>query len=534
MQSRKIVVNDASDFYDLQKKLNIFHIDFNFVCLRTDFLRNWLKRIADMGFNAILWELEDKVRWETCPECVWPEALSKEEFRELLAYSKSLGLEPLPLLQTIGHAEYVLLQDKYKGFREVADKHSCYCTSNLEVSDFLIRWIKEYIELFGDIRFFHLGGDEAYEFGTCSQCAGIVEKYDKNKLYSNYINALAAPLLENNIRPGIWNDMIMHYPDSVNEISKDFVIWDWNYWDTDDTPKQVNVRNHGYLKKEELDDGLLKSLPELLDKDNLLQPFYSVKTLKKHGFDIILCSGASTGGDNFYCPSPIHAGNIVGAASTVISDDLLGNCVTSWAIRLNDFITQIPSIGLATLAMREPEKNSKTLQYEYCENLFGAKPDKFITASHLIGMSIPFAQSNSTFFQWDGTKGSLPAPSNYINKYLEGLEQENPDLLKSFTLTVNKGLVDLPQGIKLLSEYFQEAKRGLDIIEYWITGASFLLNRALIAQKILNNDRLPEIVQLLEAGKNEYTAFLCRRETPKSAEKNAGLVFDPIIDYFLI
>ena len=41
--------------------LNIFHMDFNFVCLKPEYQREWLKRVADMGYNAILWELEDKV-----------------------------------------------------------------------------------------------------------------------------------------------------------------------------------------------------------------------------------------------------------------------------------------------------------------------------------------------------------------------------------------------------------------------------------------------------------------------------------------
>jgi hypothetical protein len=49
------------------KKLCIFHIDLNFSCLREDYLRKWLKKIADAGYNAILWEIEDKVRLDSCP-----------------------------------------------------------------------------------------------------------------------------------------------------------------------------------------------------------------------------------------------------------------------------------------------------------------------------------------------------------------------------------------------------------------------------------------------------------------------------------
>lgn len=177
-----------------KNRLNIFHMDFNFVSLKRDYLRDWLRCLKAMGFNAILWELEDKVQWETCPECVWPEALSKKEFKELLAYSRSLGLEPIPLLQTIGHAEYVLQHKKYRSFRELDERHDCYCTSNPKVKKFLKAWIQEYLELFGNIRYFHLGGDEAYVFGKCPKCSSYAEAHSRNKLFGNHIRALAEPL----------------------------------------------------------------------------------------------------------------------------------------------------------------------------------------------------------------------------------------------------------------------------------------------------------------------------------------------------
>jgi hypothetical protein len=515
------------------RQLNIFHIDMNYVCLRTDFLKHWLKRIADMGFNAILWELEDKVQWTTCPECVWPEAMSKTEFSELLDYSRTLGLEAIPLLQTIGHAEYVLLHDKYKNFREQSDRYDCYCTSNSEVRDFLTAWIEEYLELFGDIRFFHLGGDEAYVFATCKKCTDLVKRKSKNQLYSEHINALAKPLLARNIRPSIWNDMIMHYPDSVELISKDFVIWDWNYWDTDTTPEEVVVRGHGWLKRADIDDELMELLPELLDENGKLQNFYSVRTLKKLGFDIILCSSASSAGDNFYCPAPGHAGNITGVAATVKHENLMGNCVTSWALRLNDFITQIPYIGLAHEVLAKPEQTSEAAFYCHCKNLFGIKPDKFIAATKIAGQTIPFASADSTSVQWDGMKGSVPAPKNYLHNYLENFRQNEPAVIENFTRQLNDAVQKLPDALKLFAEFFCEAEQGFDIIEYWLTATKFLLDRALVGQQILYGNKSLEIVKLLQVGKKEYSSFLARRETPGSAEKNAGLVYDALIDLLI-
>ena len=514
------------------KKLNIFHLDFNFVSLRRDYIRGWLGRLKTLGFNAILWELEDKVQWETCPECVWPEALSKLKFKELLAESRSLGLEPIPLLQTVGHAEYVLQHKKYHPFRELADRHDCYCTSNAKVTKFLQTWIAEYLDLFGDLRYFHLGGDEAYVFGKCKKCSAYAAEHGRNQLFGNHIRALAEPLLQQKIRPGIWNDMIMKDPETLGLTPENYVIWDWNYWDTDRPPTRVNLHALGGYSQEQLrKSGLLNKFPELVDKKGLLRSFGSVQVLKKQGYDVILCSAARSYSDTFFCPNPIHAGNIVGAAQTVVSENLLGHCVTSWAIRLNDYTTQLPYIGLATTAAAHPGKSSATLLSEYCRELFGADPEKFIQAITILGVSLPFAQSGTTSVQWNGLKDSLPAPPGYLQKYLSDLKQSNPARFNSWLETIQKASAEIPVGVKLLAEFFTEAKQGFEIIEAWLSSARFLLATALISQRLLQPAPPRELAALLAQTQSEYAAFLRRRETPLSAEKNAGLVYDALIDY---
>jgi hypothetical protein len=95
--------------------------------LRPEFLREQLDTPAALGYDAVLWELENQVRWESCPECALPDSWSKAEFRELLDYSRKLNLEPIPLLQTIGHGEYVMMQEKDHAFREHPDYSDCYC-----------------------------------------------------------------------------------------------------------------------------------------------------------------------------------------------------------------------------------------------------------------------------------------------------------------------------------------------------------------------------------------------------------------------
>lgn len=514
------------------KSLNIFHMDFNYVSLNREYIRDWLRQVKGMGFNAILWELEDKVQWKTCPECVWPEAMSQKEFKELLAYSRSLGLEPIPLLQTIGHAEYVLKHRKYFPFRELADHHDCYCTSNPQVTKFLRTWIEEYLNLFGDIRYFHLGGDEAYVFGKCPKCSAYAAANGKNTLFGNHIRALAEPLLKKNVRPGVWNDMIMKDPEALGFDRDKYVIWDWNYWDGDKKPESVHLHALGRYSPETLkQSGILQKFPELVDGKGALRSFGSVQVLKKHGFEVILCSSSRSAGDTFFCPGPVHAANIAGAAKTATSEKLLGHCVTSWAIRLNDYTTQVPYIGLATYARSRTGKTSEALLHGYCRELFGTNPDKFIRAMTILGVSLPFAQAVTSGVQWRRDwKDSIPAPAGYLKKYLADLKKNNPERYNSFPKTLQRAVAEIPEGIKLLSEFFTEAKQRHDIIDAWLSGAGFLLSTALISQRLMMNRRTSELKAILNHRKNDYEALLRRRETPLSAAKNAGLVYDTLID----
>jgi hexosaminidase len=180
-----------------------FHIDMNVAQFKGDYLEKWLEEFALRGYDTILWEVENNVEWETCPECVSPDAFSKKDFKHLLGLCRNLGLEPIPLLQTIGHAEYVLKHDEYKHLREVEDGIEQYCPRNGDVLPFLKSWIDEYFDLFGDIRYFHLGADEAGQLGKCRRCSDYVGGHSVSELYVEHMNAVCAPVIERSVTPAI-------------------------------------------------------------------------------------------------------------------------------------------------------------------------------------------------------------------------------------------------------------------------------------------------------------------------------------------
>ncbi|MEI7435306.1 MAG: family 20 glycosylhydrolase [bacterium] len=514
--------------------LTLFHMDFNFVCLSTPYIRSWLEKLARMGYTGILWEVEDKVRWSTCPECAWPEAISKPEFREILDFAASLGLEAIPLLQTIGHAEYVLLQEKYRPFRERPDEYTCYCTSRPEVRSFLKKWIEEYLDLFGEIRYFHLGGDEAYAFATCPECASYSRKHGRNRLYAEHVCDLAGPILSRGVRPAIWCDMVLHYPEELHQIPKDFVIWDWNYWSYDQANPPTRVWGHNLITKEQLTPEILATYPQIVNDRGDLVPFYTADFLTAAGFDVVLCSASRSHGDSVFCPDfELHYQNVAGVAKKTALTALLGQCVTSWAIRLNPLETQDIILRLAPMALRNPEKPARNLLTEIGMELFGINPDPFFKAVLALGRGFAGAGSGTTAIQWSRGKDSLPAPPDYIASLIESMERDNPEELKALQDKLRQVSSAFPQALSELAVFLHSASSGFEQIEPWLTAGYFQVQHSRLATLIFTGQSDPCLIPWAQHLKRRLADWLACSETQKSADKNAGLVYDSLIEFLM-
>jgi hypothetical protein len=490
-----------------------FHIDMNIAQFRGPYLMKELKSLADLGYDTIVWEVENNIRWETCPECVSPDAFTKEEFKDILAYSRSLGLEPIPLLQTIGHCEYVLKNDRYRPLAEVPDRIDQYCPRNPAVVPFLRKWIDEYLEVFGEVKYFHLGADEAYTLGECPRCKAYAAEHSLSALYIDHMNAMSVPLIKKGIRPVIWGDMLLHHPEALDKLSRKVVIFDWLY-DRYYGFGEVHVWGNGNQAKEELDAATLERFGAYLyplgdEPGRDPDVFYTADYLAANGFDVVVCPSSSCYGDSVFAPRTyFHMRNTYDSFRKGTSGPLKGAVLTSWTVHLFPWELQRTSIELPQFIAAHPDGDLAAFEKAYVREHFGVDDTGFfVAAGRLARRGLFNYAADLGFF-----KDAQPAPRGYVADRIEEMAK-NGELEKELA-TCETRLREYREGLAQFGAYAKAAKTGRDELGAWDLAARNLINRT-EASRVLLKARLngagPEIAA--EAGRVLEVLRALRKET---------------------
>ncbi len=414
----------------------IVHLDFNSVQLKKEAVLAILDEVAAMGYNAVLWEIENKVQWERYPEIVDAEAFTKAEFKEILAHAKRLGLRPIPLLQTLGHGEYVLMAGGHSEWMEDPAFPACYCVSKPEVRKFMKDMIHEYLELFGDeVRDFHLGCDEAQAFCTCAECRAGGSKL---QVFVEYFHEITAELRARGVKPGIWCDELFAYHDSpeVKALAGQVTAWIWDY------------RSDGYTQ---------------LQSNHLWQG--NAQILEKLGYDLIMASTSESAQDSSYLPRyRQHGANVVWASKVARERGYAGHCVTSWSVHFSPKRTQYALWAAAARAWREAAPDPVKVLDEECVRYF-ALP--YATVMQLTDWEWELCSFQGE--QWGQLiKPALPAPPDNLRKMAKLMANRlGEDWLDQMRIFIGWRRLNIRRGLKELAgpklELAQVLKEGAEL-----------------------------------------------------------------------
>ena len=210
-----------------------FHLDLRIQVMTPQALNAFAKELSAFGINTLVMEWEGTYPFENHAVLANKFSYTREEVVDFISYCDSLGMQVIPLQQSLGHVEYILRHPRYSLLKEDQKDISQLCPMESEASKAL------FSELLADLAgthhsdYIHIGGDETYLLGHCEKCARKVAEAGKSRLFVDHMKMVAQLVLDLGKTPVMWADIILKYPEAVEDLPKETIFIDWNYgWKT--------------------------------------------------------------------------------------------------------------------------------------------------------------------------------------------------------------------------------------------------------------------------------------------------------------
>jgi len=231
--------------------------------LADDYALEWQTQLisnvlAPLKTNNLILECEYG-KWDSHPELAQPWGMSKDDMRQLKAVAEKHFMRVTPLIQSLGHCEWMFAGGQHADLVEDPRRPYAYCPSNPKSHQLLFDIYAEALEVFQP-EYFHIGHDEVAnrgEFGTCPRCKGTPPA----TLFAGNVRDLHRFLQARGVKTMMWGDMLLRpgeaedaahggdpylTGDARAAIPKDVVICDWHYSPYRDYPSARTFANAGF------------------------------------------------------------------------------------------------------------------------------------------------------------------------------------------------------------------------------------------------------------------------------------------------
>lgn len=230
-----------------------------------DIFREYPSKADDVQ-RCMPW-LKDSIHWENGGGS-W---LNQTELRELIEYCEAHGLEVIPEVPSLSHADYLLTRHPELAENPADPVPDTYCPSNEAAYALLFDVLEEVLEVFRP-RFVHIAHDEWHTACLCTKCTG----QDPGVLFANDVNRIHRWLKDRGIGSMIWGDMLFSFIDRFGNLRGSGIQVRKIPLD-----RTVNIRGHEYPAHREIwgktaletEEGFLYQAPQsqnalhLIDKD---------------------------------------------------------------------------------------------------------------------------------------------------------------------------------------------------------------------------------------------------------------------------
>lgn len=204
----------------IQQKL--VHLDLKGSPPRIRYLTQLIPLLRRLGATGLLIEYEDMFPYSGGLISVRsPNYYSEAELQQLFEVCIAERLQVIPLIQCIGHMEFVLKHLQFNELRELPTFPNALCPSNDRCMQLIKQMVEQVVSLHSKylpLDYIHLGGDEVWHLGVCNRCtANCGERgWSNHCLYLDYVQRLAEHVGSSyGLQPIIWDDMLRSMPSSL-------------------------------------------------------------------------------------------------------------------------------------------------------------------------------------------------------------------------------------------------------------------------------------------------------------------------------
>lgn len=173
-------------------------------------------------------------------------AYSIEEIKHIQLIANFNQLKIIPLIQTVGHMEFVLKHDKFRSYREIELYPMTLCLNMEESSNLVFQMIEQLIGAHPESEYLHIGADEVYHVGMCQRCVERIELHSltPTNFFLDYLQRLLNLITTNypKLKVIAWDDMFRNMNQQMlknSGIGDCLHIMVWYYQPTIDLPPDI-------------------------------------------------------------------------------------------------------------------------------------------------------------------------------------------------------------------------------------------------------------------------------------------------------
>jgi hexosaminidase len=204
------------------------HLDLKGLPPTFERLLSLLDLLVAARYNCVLAEWEDTFPWTVDERFRCETAYTPEQIRSFGAAAAERGIEVISLVQCLGHMETPLSVAGYERLREVPDRSDVLNPLASGARELVQAMVDDVLALTPEARWLHLGGDEAWSFGTHPDCAAFIAQHGKGALYLHHVEPILDALNARGVRPILWHDMMLEWDDAAIKrlaAKADLCVW---------------------------------------------------------------------------------------------------------------------------------------------------------------------------------------------------------------------------------------------------------------------------------------------------------------------